>query len=109
MGPAGTPAEAQGQTRDQAYWSGRIGEARSQLERNRAFATALQNRIDMLWTDFVNRDNPVERSAIERDRNSALAELDRVKKEIEDQTRVIAAIEEEGRRAGVPAAWLRPS
>ena len=103
------PAEAQGQTRDQAYWSGRIGEARSQLERNRAFATALQNRIDMLWTDFVNRDNPVERSAIERDRNSALAELDRVKKEIDEQTKGIAAIEEEARRAGVPAAWLRPS
>jgi Ser-tRNA(Ala) deacylase AlaX len=95
--------------RDQAYWSGRIGEARSQLERNRAFSTALQNRIDMLWTDFVNRDNPVERSAIERDRNSALAELDRLKKEMDEQTKGIAAIEEEARRAGVPAAWLRPS
>jgi hypothetical protein len=106
---AAVPAEAPGQVRDQAYWSGRIGEARSQLERNRAFATALQNRIDMLQTDFVNRDNPVERSAIERDRNTALAELDRVKKEMDDQTKSIAAIEEEGRRAGVPAAWLRPS
>ena len=63
----------------------------------------------MLWTDFVNRDNPVERSAIERDRNTALAELDRLKKEIDEQTKAIAAIEEEGRRAGVPAAWLRPS
>jgi hypothetical protein len=106
---AAAPAEGQGQARDQAYWSGRIGEARSQLDRNRAFATALQNRIDMLWTDFVNRDNPVERSAIERDRNGALAELDRLKKEMEEQAKGIAAIEEEARRAGVPAAWLRPS
>ena len=107
--PAAAPAEGQGQARDQAYWTGRIGEARSQLERNRAFATALQNRIDMLWTDFVNRDNPVERSAIERDRNGALAELDRLKKEMDEQVKSIAAIEEEARRAGVPAAWLRPS
>ena len=106
---AAAPAAAQGEVRDQAYWSGRIGEARSQLDRNRAFATALQNRIDMLWTDFVNRDNPVERSAIERDRNAALADLDRLKKEVEEQTKGIAAIEEEARRAGVPAAWLRPS
>ena len=110
--PAAAPAAsgaAPAEARDQAYWSGRIGEARSQLERNRAFATALQNRIDMLWTDFVNRDNPVERSAIERDRNAALAELDRLKKEMDEQAKGIAAIEEEGRRAGVPAAWLRPS
>ena len=106
---AAAPAEGQGQARDQAYWTGRIGEARSQLERNRAFAAALQNRIDMLTTDFVNRDNPVERSAIERDRNAALAELDRLKKEMDEQAKGIAAIEEEGRRAGVPAAWLRPS
>jgi len=63
----------------------------------------------MLWTDFVNRDNPVERSAIEKDRNDALAELARLKKDIEDGTAAVAAIEEEGRRAGVPAAWLRPS
>lgn len=110
--PAAAPAAsgaAPAEARDQAYWSGRIGEARSQLERNRAFATALQNRIDMLWTDFVNRDNPVERSAIERDRNTALAELDRLKKEMDEQVKGVAAIEEEARRAGVPAAWLRPS
>jgi hypothetical protein len=105
--PAGSPP--QGQVRDQAYWSGRITEARTQLERNRAFATALQNRIDMLTTDFVNRDNPVERGVIERDRVTALAELDRLNREMEAQTRNIAAIEEEARRAGVPSGWLRPS
>jgi hypothetical protein len=107
--PTSTSQETPGETRDQAYWSGRIGEARSQLDRNRAFAAALQNRIDMLWADFVNRDNPVERGAIERDRNSALADLDRLKQEMDEQTRAIAAIEEEARRAGVPPAWLRPS
>jgi hypothetical protein len=108
-GSTSTAAETPGETRDQAYWSGRIGEARSQLDRNRVFATALQNRIDMLWVDFVNRDNPVERGAIERDRNAALADLERLKKEMDEQSKAIAAIEEEARRAGVPPAWLRPS
>ncbi|MCC7241248.1 MAG: hypothetical protein IT180_04940 [Acidobacteria bacterium] len=110
--PADAPAESPGAAapvRDQSYWAGRIAEARSQVERSRAFATALQNRIDMLWTDFVNRDNPVERSGIEQERIKALAELDHVKKEIEDQTKSISAIEDEARRAGVPPGWLRPS
>jgi len=110
--PAGAPAESPGTAapvRDQSYWAGRIAEVRSQVERSRAFATALQNRIDMLWTDFVNRDNPVERSSIEQERIKALAELDHVKKEIEDQTKSISAIEDEARRAGVPPGWLRPS
>jgi hypothetical protein len=100
----GTPATPQ---RDQAYWAGRMTEARSQLERSRTFAAALQSRIDALMTDFVNRDNPVERAGIEQDRVKALAELDRVKKEIEAQTKAIAAIEDEARRAGVPSGWLR--
>ncbi len=102
-----TSAAPASQQRDQAYWSGRMTEARSQLERSRTFATALQSRIDALMTDFVNRDNPVERAAIEQDRIKALAELDRVKKEIEAQTKAIADIEDEARRAGVPSGWLR--
>ncbi|MGE0460971.1 MAG: hypothetical protein AB7Q16_06345 [Vicinamibacterales bacterium] len=100
----GAPATPQ---RDQAYWSGRITDARSQLERSRTFATALQNRIDALMTDFINRDNPVERAGIEQERIKALAELDRVRKDIEAQTKAIADIEDEARRAGVPPGWLR--
>src|SRR5262245_31411788 len=42
--------------KDQAYWSGRIGAARSALERNQIFAEALQSRINALTMDFVNRD-----------------------------------------------------
>ena len=59
-------------------------------------------------TDFVNRDDPAQRAKLEADRKTALAELERVKKELETQTKGIAAIEEEARRAGVPAGWLRP-
>jgi hypothetical protein len=103
--PAGAAAPAK---QDQAYWQDRIKQARDQVRRSQLFADSLQTRINSLTTDFVNRDNPVEKAKIEQDRKSALAELDRVKKEIEDQNKAIATIEDEARRAGVPPGWLRP-
>jgi len=71
------------------------------------FADSLQTRINSLTTDFINRDDPAQRAKLETDRKAALAELERVKKDMTDQTKAIAAIEEEARRAGVPAGWLR--
>ena len=103
-GAANAPA---GPVRDQAYWSTRLGEARGKLQRSQAFAQALQNRVDMLWTDFVNRGDPVQQRAIEQERNTALAELDRLKKEIDENTKAVSDIEDEARRAGVPSGWLR--
>ena len=105
-GPASTPAPA-APVRDQAYWSTRMTEARAKLQRSQAFSQALQNRIDMLWTDFVNRSDPVQQRAIEQERNKALAELDTLKKEIDENTKAISEIEDDARRAGVPAGWLR--
>ncbi|MEO8678841.1 MAG: hypothetical protein ABI665_07335 [Vicinamibacterales bacterium] len=99
-----SPAPA---TRDEAYWSGRLGEARKAVERSRLFADALQSRINALNTDFVNRDDPAQRAVIEGDRKKALDELQQVQKEIDNQTKAIVAIQDEGRRAGVPAGWLR--
>lgn len=96
-----------GELRDQAYWSSRMAEARAKVDRSQAFAQALQNRIDMLWTDFVNRGDPVQQRAIEQDRNKALAELETLKREIEANRKAVADIEDEARRAGVPAGWLR--
>jgi hypothetical protein len=105
--PATTPADA-GPARDQAYWSTRIKTAREQLQRTQIFMDSLQTRINSLTTDFVNRDDPAQRAKIETDRQQALAELERVKKELTDQQKAITAIEEEARRAGVPSGWLRP-
>lgn len=105
----GTPGNAQkpAVAQDQAYWSGRMKEARAQLERAQIFADSLQSRINALRTEYVNRDDPAQRSKIEADRNTALAELEKVKKELEAHTKAIKAIEDEARRAGVPAGWLR--
>ena len=105
-GAADAPAAA-GELRDQAYWSGRMAAARATVERSRMFAAALQTRINSLTADAINRDDPAQRSVLEQDRTSALAELDRVNKELVEQTQAITDIETEARRAGVPAGWLR--
>jgi hypothetical protein len=105
-----TPAapENAGPAKDQAYWTTRIRTARELLQRTQIFMDSLQTRINSLTTDFVNRDDPAQRAKIETDRQQALAELERVKKELTDQQKAITAIEEEARRAGVPSGWLRP-
>jgi hypothetical protein len=94
--------------KDQAYWAGRMSKARTELSRTQMFADSLQTKINSLRTDFVNRDNRVEREKIQQDLNTALAELERLKKEVDTQTKAITAIEDEARRANVPAGWLRP-
>ena len=93
--------------KDEAYWKGRIAKARADLDRNQTFADALQIRINALTTDFAARSDPAQRAQISNDRNKALAELDRLKKEITANTKAIADIQDEARKAGVPAGWVR--
>lgn len=102
------PAASAGEPKNQAYWAGRVKALQTQIERTQIFMDSLQSRINALTTDFVNRDDPAQRSKIEMDRNAALAELERVKKELDDQKKAVTALEEEARRAGVPPGWLRP-
>lgn len=101
------PAQSPADKKDQAYWQGRISNARLELSRTQMFADSLQTKINSLRTDFTNRDNRVEREKIQVELNTALSELERLKKEIEKQMKNITAIEDEARRAGVPAGWLR--
>jgi hypothetical protein len=93
--------------KDKAYWSGRLKTLQDQLDQNQILVDAIQTRINALSTDFVNRDDPAQRSVIERDRQKALSELARLKKAVVDGKKAIADLEEEARRAGVPPGWLR--
>lgn len=94
--------------RDEKYWRTRIETARTELDRLRIFAEALQSNLNALAADIINRDDPIQRTQLEQERNRKLAELQRVNAQIEEQTKTIAAIEEEARRGGVPPGWLRP-
>jgi len=93
--------------KDEEAWRGRITAARDEQRRNEVFAEALQSRINALTTDFSARDNPVERTQIADERQKALAELQRVKDDIEKNKKKVVEIEEEARKAGVPPGWLR--
>lgn len=99
--------KADEEVKDEAYWRAKMGSAREEVRRNEMFQEALQSRINALSTDFVNRDDPYQRAKISEDRQKALAELERVKGDIEKANKAIADIEEEARKAGVPPGWLR--
>jgi len=93
--------------KDEAYWRGRITAAREDVRRNESFKEALQSRINALTADFSARDDPYQRAKVSDDRQKALAEMARVSQDIEKAKKLIVDIEEEARRAGVPAGWLR--
>jgi len=105
---AGAPAApADNAGNGEAYWKKRMADVRTALDRAQSFADALQTRINSLNNDFIARDDPAQRAKIGADRDKALADLDRVKKEIQDGTKAIAAVQDEARKAGVPAGWVR--
>ena len=81
--------------------------ARDALSRSQTFADALQSQINGLYTEFVNMSDPAQRAVIEQKRLAAIAEQDRVKADVAKQTKALADIEDEARRANVPAGWLR--
>jgi hypothetical protein len=110
--PAAATAPAAGAAapdapRDEKYWRDRMTAARSNLSRAEMFAESLQSRINALSADLVNRDDPAQRQKLAEDRQRALDELARVKTEIVTFTEAIRDIENEARRMGVPAGWLR--
>jgi len=92
---------------DAAAWKKRREGIETALERAKSFAEALQSRINGLTADFSARDDPAQRQRVANDRQKALTELDRVKKEIADHTKALADLQEEARKAGVPPGWLR--
>ena len=67
--------------------------ARDALQRSQAFLDALQSHINGLWAEFTAMGDPYQRALIEKKRFEAIAEQDRVKADIERQTKAIAAIE----------------
>jgi hypothetical protein len=98
------PAERK---KDEAEWRERIKNEREALDRAKSYADALQTKINSLNTDFVNRDDPVQRAAIAAQRDKSLAEMDRLKKEVDEHTKKIATIQQDARRAGAPPGWVR--
>ena len=107
VAPEPSGAAQNGAGLDEAAWRKRIADARDGQARSQTFVEALQSRINALSADFVNRDDPAQRAQIGLDRQKALAELDRVRADIVKFQKDISDAQEEARRAGVPAGWVR--
>ena len=103
-----TKQDASGkQVKDEAYWRDRIKAERDALARAETFAAALQSQINGLYAEFTACQAPPQCNEVSAKRQKSIAELDRVKKEVAQHTKGIADIQEEARRAGVPAGWVR--
>ena len=105
--PPGKPLAPADDPKQEPYWKKRITAARDSLSRAQTFADALQSRINVLSADFVSRDDPAQRNVIGADRQKAVDELARVKTEIAQFQKAITDIQDEARRANVPAGWVR--
>jgi hypothetical protein len=105
-GAKDTPAE-EGPKKDEKYWRGRVTAVQQSLSRNKVLLDALQSRVNALNTDFANVSDPGQRALVEANRKTAVAEMDRVTKDIANQTKEVANIQDEARKANVPAGWLR--
>ena len=101
------PAAAGAVPKTEAEWRKAVAAERDGLSRAQIFAEALQSRINVLSADFVNRDDPAQRDTVAAERLKSLAELDRVKQEIQQHQKAITTIQDQARRAGVPAGWTR--
>jgi len=100
-------APAPGPKNDEATWRGRRQSIQESIDRSKVFADALQSRVNGLTADFAARDDPAQRSTVAGERQKSLTELERVKKEIQQYTKELADLQEEARKSGVPAGWLR--
>jgi hypothetical protein len=103
--PAGTATAA---VQDEAYWRDRMRPLRERLDRARALADNAKQRADALMR---SADRCFQIGIVCADYTESLRLLDEHKTllgEVARAERDVVALEEAGRRAGVPPGWLRP-
>jgi hypothetical protein len=108
--PSGVSSDPKAKTepaKDEATWRDRIRTERDALAKAQAFTSALQSQINGLYAEFTACQAPTQCNDVSARRQAAMAELDRQKKEVETRTKAIADIQDEARKAGVPAGWVR--
>jgi len=104
---ADSTAEATVPAKDAAWWGARMAAARAALARDRVLVAVLESRVAALANDIAARDDPQQRAQVIGARQQALAELERMTRQVTEDERAISTIEDEARKAGVPAGWLR--
>ena len=93
--------------KDEKYWRARITAPRDALAHDKVLADALQSRLNALATEFANMSDPAQRALVEESQKTTRAEMDRIGKDIEKQTKALNDVQDEARKATVPPGWLR--
>ena len=106
-GAAPVPSAGDDPKRDEAWWRARMAAARAALARDQTLADAMQSHINALRTDVASRDDPAQQAALRQRLTAALAELERLTQQIAADRQAIAVVEDDARRLGVPAGWIR--
>jgi hypothetical protein len=94
-------------TKTQAYWKEKATTLQQSLSRNKLLLDALQSQVNGLNAEFMNTDDPGQRGLLQARIQRAAGELQRVQQDIEKQTKATTDLQEEARRAGAPAGWVR--
>ena len=89
------------------FWKDRAAVIQQSLSRNKLLLDALQSQVNGMNAEFMNTDDPGQRTLLQARLQRATGELQRVQQDIEKQTKAAADLQEEARRSGVPSGWLR--
>jgi hypothetical protein len=94
-------------TKTQAYWKEKATALQQSVSRNKLLLDALQSQVNSMNAEFMNTDDPGQRGLLQARLQRATGELQRVQQDIEKQTRAATDLQEEARKSGVPAGWVR--
>ena len=107
--PAAKPDEKKpiDPAKTEKYWKDRASTIQQSLSRNKLLVEALQTQVNGMNAEFMNTDDPGQRDLLQARLQRSTGELQRVQQEIDKQTKAAADLQEEARKSGVPAGWVR--
>ena len=107
--PAAKPEEKKpvDPAKTEKYWKDRASTIQQSMSRNKLLLEALQTQVNGMNAEFMNTDDPGQRDLLQARLQRATGELQRLQQDIEKQTKAAADLQEEARKSGVPAGWVR--
>lgn len=108
--PADTKPEEQkaaDPAKTEKYWKDRAFAIQQTRSRLKLLLDALQTQVSGLNAEYLSMDDPGHRGLLETRMHRATLELQRVRQDIEKQDKAAADLQEEARKSGIPAGWVR--
>src|SRR5581483_5076287 len=91
----------------ESYWRGRLTDARSALDHHKVDLAGLESQVNALNGVVLATDDPYRKQQVSDQRYKVRHEIEVLQKQVQDDTKAIADIQEQARRSGVPPGWLR--